>query len=63
VIGIVRHDVEMTATVIRAEDQDIAHASGAHLSKGDLLLAGHLDVTITRPIATHCAVRFFQANR
>ena len=50
-IGVVRDDVEMTAAMIRAVDKNIAHASGAHLGVGDLLLAHQPNESLTRLIA------------
>jgi hypothetical protein len=41
----------VTAAVIGAIDQDVAHASSTHLAEGDLLLAAHLNASMTRSIA------------
>jgi hypothetical protein len=50
----------VTALVVRAIDQDAAHAGVAHLSEGDLLRAGwdRHGATDARPKApVHCQLR------
>jgi hypothetical protein len=38
--GCVNSDAPLVGCLVRAIDQEPANASGAHLSEGDLLLAG-----------------------
>jgi len=39
------------AAIVAAIDQDLPHASRAHLAEADLLLTGHLNASMTRSIA------------
>jgi len=42
VVPLIRADARrMTAPIVGAPDQDIAHAAVAHITERDLLLAGH----------------------